>query len=125
MSEKTFTVRPKIEVNLTRQDIDDIMVTALEGGISYWCRRAEAVGGYLGERASDQISRGGSLILYDAEGSDKWELTLAKFLNGVKLYLENSCHVRVEDNSIDACDIDAADADCIIQFAIFEEVIFG
>lgn len=71
MSEKTFTVQPKIDVNLTQQDIDDIMVAALEGGINYWCRKAEAVGGYLGECASDQISRGGSLILYDAEGSDK------------------------------------------------------
>ena len=125
MSEKTFTVRPEIEVELTRQDIDDIMTAALEGGIGYWCRKAEAVGGYLGEHASDQISRGGSLILYDAESSGRWELTLAKFLNGVKLYLENSCHVQVEDNRIDTCDIDANDADCIIQFAIFEKVMFG
>ena len=30
MSKKRFTVRPQIEVNLTQQDIDDIMVTALE-----------------------------------------------------------------------------------------------
>ena len=34
MSEKKFTVRAQIEVNLTQQDIDDIMVTALEGGIN-------------------------------------------------------------------------------------------
>ena len=63
MSEKKFTVRAQIEVNLSQQDIDDIMVTALEGGINYWCRRAKVVGEYLGEAASDQISRGGSLIL--------------------------------------------------------------
>ena len=125
MSEKKFTVRAQIEVNLSQQDIDDIMVTALEGGINYWCRRAKVVGEYLGEAASDQISRGGSLILYDAESSDKWELTLEKFLNGVKLYFEDGCHVQVEDNRIDAGDIDAGDADCIIQLAIFEEVVFG
>ncbi len=125
MSEKKFTVRPQIEVSLTQQDIDDIMVAALEGGINYWCRKAKVVGEYLGEYASEQISRGGSLTLYDAESSDKWELTLEKFLNGVKLYFEQGCHVQVEDNSIDAGDIDANDADCIVQFALFEKVVFG
>ena len=125
MNEKRFTVRPQIEVNLTQQDVDDIMVAALEGGINYWCREAEVVGEYLGKCASDQISRGGSLILHDSESSDKWELTLEKFLNGVKLYFEDGCHVQVEDNRIDAGDIDAGDADCIIQFALFGEVVFG
>ena len=125
MSKKKFTVRPQIEVNLTQQDIDDIMVTALEGGINYWCRKAEVMGGYLGEAASDQISRGGSLILHDAESSDKWELTLEKFLNGVKLYFEDGYNVQVEDNCIDAGDIDAGDADCIVQFALFGKVVFG
>ena len=79
----------------------------------------------MGEATSDQISRGGSLILYDAESSDKWELTLKKFLNGVKLYFEQGCHVQVEDNAIDTGDIDANDADCIVQFALFGEVVFG
>ena len=125
MSEKKFTVRPQIEVSLTQQDIDDIMVAALEGGINYWCRKAEVVGEYLGEAASDQISRGGILILHDAESAQTWKLTLGKFLNGVKLYFEQGCHVQVEDNAIDTCDIDAGDADCIIQLAIFEEVVFG
>ena len=125
MNEKKYTVRPQIDVNLSQQDIDDIMAVALDGGICYWCRKAEVVGEYLGEYASDQISRGGSLILYDAESSDKWELTLEKFLNGVKLYFEQGCHVQVEDNAIEIGDIDAGDADCIVQFALFGEVVFG
>lgn len=62
MGEKTFGV-PRIGVTLTQQDIDDIMASALDGGICYWCRMAEVVGEYLGEYASDQISLGGSLIL--------------------------------------------------------------
>lgn len=125
MSERKFTVRPQIEVNLTQQDIDDIMVAALEGGINYWCQEVEVVGKYLGEYASGQISRGGSLILHDADSSDKWELTLEKFLNGVKLYFEDGCRVQVEDSCIDAGDVDANDADCIVQFAIFGKVVFG
>ncbi len=125
MNEKKYTVRPEVEVNLSQQDIDDIMAVAMEGGICYWCRKAEVVGEYLGEYASDQISRGGALILHDAESAQTWELTLEKFLNGVKLYFEQGCHVNVEDNAIDTCDIDANDADCIIQFAVFGEVVFG
>ena len=125
MNDEKFRVSISLDVDLSQQDIDDIMVTALEGGINYWCRRAKVVGEYLGEAASDQISRGGSLILYDAESSDKWELTLEKFLNGVKLYFEQGCHVQVEDNAIEIGDIDAGDADCIVQFALFGEVVFG
>lgn len=125
MDERKIIVQSQIEVNLTQKDIDDIMVTALEGGITGWCRHVKVVGNFLGEYASDQISRGGSLVLYDAEGSDKWELTLEKFLNGMKLYFEDGCHVQVEDGCIDPGDIDANDADCIIQFALFGEVVFG
>lgn len=125
MNEKKYTVRPEIEVNLSQQDIDDIMAVAMEGGICYWCRKAEVVGEYLGEYASDQISRGGALILHDAESAQTWELTLEKFLKGVKLYFEQGCHVQVEDNAIDTCDIDANDADCIVQFSVFGEVMFG
>ena len=121
MNEKKYTVRPEIEVNLSQQDIDDIMAVALDGGICYWCRKAEVVGEYLGEYASDQISRGGALILHDAESAQTWELTLEKFLKGVKLYFEQGCHVQVEDNAIDTCDIDANDADCIVQFSVFGE----
>lgn len=123
--EKTFKVCPEIEVELTQQDIDDIMCAALEGGICYWCRKAEVVGDYLGEYASEQISRGGSLLLHDAESAETWELNREKFLKGVKLYFEQGCHVQVEDGRIDTCDVDANDADCIVQLAIFGEVVFG
>ena len=48
MNEKKYTVRPQIDVNLSQQDIDDIMAVALDGGICYWCRKAEVVGECLG-----------------------------------------------------------------------------
>lgn len=125
---KTYIVRPEIEAKLTGQDIDDIMVGALEGGINYWCREAEVVGDYLGEYASDQISRGGKLILHDAESNDKWELDLEKFLNGVKLWLQNGddqYHALQKDGTIDCCEIDGEMADLIVQYALFGEVVFG
>ena len=128
MNEKKFTVRPRIEVNLTQQDIDDIMATASEGGINYWCRKAEVVGEYLGKYASEQISRGGALILHDAESDDKWGLTLEKFLNGVKLWLQNKedrYGAAKTDGTFDTWNIDAEMADMIVQYALFGEVVFG
>lgn len=129
MSEsRKFDIVAEIKVNLTQQDIDDIMVTALEGGINYWCRKAEVVGEYLGKCASDQISRGGSLILHDAESSDKWELNLEKFLTGVKLWLQNNedrYGAVASDGTLDPGEVDAEMADLIVQYALFGKPVFG
>lgn len=121
-----------IEVNkkytVTPQDIDDIMVTVLEGGINYWCRKAEVVGEYLGEYASDQISRGGSLILYDAESSDNWELNLEKLLDGIQKAIEDNWFSDYDwyvGGGLDCCHIDGDVADVIVQLALFDEIVFG
>lgn len=125
-----MTLEVKFNVEVTNQDIDDIMCTALEGGITYWCRKAEVVGGkYLGEYAHEQISRGGSLMLYDVDSSDKWELTLDKFKHGLQLYLSE--HTEAIDGNevgtyqLDTSYIDAYESDYIIQYALFNEIVFG
>ena len=96
MSDSKFKVHIDMDVDMTPKDLDDLMCTALEGGICYWCGRAEVVGEMLGDYAHEQISRGGSLILYDAESSDKWELTLEKFLCGLGLYLGEAMSAAFE-----------------------------
>lgn len=116
-------------VTVTCDDIDDIMCGALTGGINYWCRKAEVVGEYLGEYGSEQISRGGTLKLYDAEEDEVYELTLAKFMRGLMLAIEAGFDREYgwlnDDGTLDCCQIDAGEADAIIQLAIFEEVIYG
>ena len=86
--EKKFEVHAEITARLTQQDVDDIMVSALEGGINYWCRRVVVQGKYLGEYASEQISRGGQLAVWLEEPfeDDKtcYILDLDKFLAGFK-----------------------------------------
>ena len=120
-------VKVEFEVLLSDQDIDDIMVSVLEGGITYWCDRVDVVDKYLGEYASDQISRGGSLILYDCESDDKWVLTREKFLNGVKKFISIHPDVNVldKDKRIDTWKIDGCFADMIIQYALFDDIMFG
>lgn len=123
---KTFEIRPQMKIDVKQQDIDDIMTAALEGGITSWCYRAEVVGDYLGEYASDQISRGGKLKLYDMEGGEKYWLDRDKFLNGLKLFFEQGYDQNgaLDSGTIDAAQIDANDADAIIQLALFGEVLY-
>jgi len=112
------------------EDIDDIMASALEGGITYWCCRAEVVGEYLGEFGSEQISRGGTLKLYDSEEAKVYELTKEKFLKGLGEYLKNPKHPDILEFvdhklALDTCQVDAGVADMIIQYALFDDIVFG
>lgn len=127
MEQNDFIVKAEINVKLTQQDIDDIMVAALEGGITYWCFKAEVVGEYLGKYASEQISRGGMLKLYDIENGDKYWLDRENFLKGFRLWIENGGdqYGAVQGSEVDCCNIDAGCADEIIQYALFGEVVYG
>ena len=109
------------------EDIDDIMSAALDGGVTYWCGRAEVVGEYLGEYASEQISRGGALKLHDIEGDGVFELTLDKFLVGLRLWIENERAFELANDTgrLDIGQIDAAAADLIIQYALFNDIVYG
>ena len=113
---------PSINLDITNEDIDNIMCAALEGGITYWCGRAEVVGEYLGEFAHEQIGYGGDLILYDAESSDKWTLTLDMVLRGIKDWVVNG----VKNGwNVYLTNIDGHGADMIVQYALFGEIVFG
>lgn len=129
MDEKKFSVHIEMDVSLTQQDIDDIMVTALEGGINYWCGSAKVVEEKRrSEWGHEQIARGGALILHDAESSDKWELNLEKFLTGVKLWLQNNedrYGAVASDGTLDPGEVDAEMADLIVQYALFGKPVFG
>lgn len=123
-----FTIEIHRYIRVTSEDIDDIMATALEGGITHWCNKATVVGEYLGEFASEQISRGGTLKLHDAEDDVDYELTLYKLLNGIREAIERDDYAHYgwfNKNELDTCMIDADVADLIIQLAIFGDVIYG
>lgn len=118
----------QMTVNFKQEDVDDIMCSALEGGITYWCNCAEvAEKEYYGEFASEQISRGGSLRLYDFEEGKPHILNLEKFIDGFKKWLSEGYdrYGAVQKGEIDCCDIDAECADQIVQMALFGDVIYG
>jgi len=127
MEDQFVTVKHKV----TDEDINDIMCTALEGGINCWCSKAEVIDGdYKGaEYASDSLSKGAKLLLHDCEDDhigdeEKFTLTKEKFMKGFQLYLTNGVE-KGRTVYTDPGDIDACEADCIIQFAVFGEIVYG
>lgn len=115
-------------VIVTQEDIDEIMVLALEGGINYWCNEAEvAEDEYYGEFASEQVSRGGSLKLHDSEIDRTCTLTLDKFIKGVQLAIAEGygSDWLGDDARLDTGMMDGEAADIIVQMALFGEVVYG
>ena len=126
----------KIDFDIHDNDIENIIITALEGGIGYWgCLLNEGKefdefykdtkGLTTSEFVADLILNEKSVVLYDTEldfnDSEKWELNLFKLLNGIKLYIINSKQINFPliDN------LDSNMADSIIQYALFGELVFG
>lgn len=123
-----YKINIETELTITQEDIDDIMCTALEGGITYWCRRAKVVGEYLGEYGSEQIARGGKLLLDDMVEDQEYELTREDILKGIKMAVEHGYYKDYgwcDGHYLDTCQVDANVADVIVQLALFEDVIYG
>lgn len=128
-------------MNLNEETIKDILTTAIEGGIGYWAclgnddpiwvkTRDNYIESHNGERpyycdvAYDVMNSGNAVIFYDEEDDDtRFELTMSKFMDGCKLY-EDKTGTKIND-SFDDGSFDACDADMIIQYALFGEVIYG
>lgn len=123
-------------VLVTDEDIDDIMVSALEGGINYWCDVAKVdEDKRVADWGHEQIARGGCLKIhveepFDDDDTEWYELTKEKFLNGLKRYLQTpGVEIATLPSGnymgLDTGQIDANGADEIIQFALFGEVVYA
>ena len=128
MKNNEFEVTAEIKIKLTEEDIDDIMCSSLEGGITtLWFDGVDPCGDLLGEYASEQISRGGELWFHDREKNVWYKLTRKKFFEGFKRWVESGGDIygAVTDGKVDTGNIDAMCADAIIQYALFGDVIYG
>ena len=117
-------VKVIFETEVSTEDMEDIMVTALEGGINYWCGRARIVDNPGDKKyASDVVAHGGTLELTDAEDPDeKWILDQEKLLKGFAKGMEWGRFASAED-LMDAHDAETADV--ILQYALFDEIVYG
>lgn len=117
----------KVEIPMTEENIENIMVTAIEGGINYW--------GYLvkvGENWVDKpknvppsqwatklLLEGKNVTIEELEEQEEHILTLEKVIKG----FEQNYKERTWDNDIE--NGDAETASCIIQYALFGDVVYG
>ena len=142
MKKNTNTLTVSIEV--TDEMLDDVMVTALEGGINYWAEKQTLKNNdYKGaDYASHAISRGAEMRVHLREDclfeesrqvkSDPhneayrnkkayrkiYKLNKELLLQGCQKYVDRG-------KKFDTSYMDADDADLILQYSLFGDVIFG
>lgn len=113
---------------ITANDIEDIVVTALEGGIDYWACLDNITELWelkpknmpVSKYAAHLLMSDKELVFYDTEDSEEtWTLTMEKLLRGLDMNAEN----RPGESDLD--DLDAESADCIFQYALMQEIVYG
>lgn len=128
-------VEAKTRIRLTDEDIVDIVITALEGGIGYWAcldnTGEEFKNAPAYESASETVARilldGGTVKFFDEEDDDRpLILNLDKLLRGVCLFVEQGYdQYDVFTGKVDLCNFDAICADQVFQLALFNDVIYA
>ena len=104
------------KIVVTDENINDIMSSALNG-ISYWAGEADIIGlkkADDGMWTSDALTNGYRIRIWDAEDSKWHQLTLTKFLKGLKL---------MDKHDFD--DYDSLDGDAVIQYALFGKQVYA
>lgn len=113
-----------IPFKITREFIEDVMYKAFTQGSMYWLENVEhAKETPVSYRFSKSFAYGETLIVTDIN-MNKHKIKLADFKKG----FENYCTFRVEHKLpvyLNSEDIDSAIADDILQFIIFNQLVFG
>lgn len=144
--ENNMKLSYSIKKELTEKDIKDILTTALEGGIGDWAKLDNTDPAWVAARkrcgekmdecpcwcdvAFEVLDSGGIVRFIDAEAEDYnnptkdevFLLTMDGLLKGCQMWEEHSKKDLAK--AIDECGYDADDANLIIQWGIFGEIIF-
>lgn len=116
------------DVIVTNNDLDDILETA-GYGIGYWATSMDV---------SEDITKGGTVVIELDEpiedgGQTEYEMKKEDLLKGIRMYLQDpqkpynilwfndkTCKTELETGNVDS-----VVADMIVQYALFDEVVFG
>lgn len=117
---QTFSITTSVSI----ETLEDIVVTALEGGVGYWSVLDNSTKPWekynfcdlpTSQAAFELLYNGETLKFYDVEdNTEVWQLTWKNLLKGVEMF-----------GGVKEEDIDAEVADQIIQYALFGKVVFG
>jgi len=110
-----------VEATITAEEIENIIVSSLEGASSYWCGLDNTTPEWANEPedlpasqyATQLLLEGKTITLYDIEDEDeRWELTLPMILKGIGAAISRSYNIT-------------DDVDEILQLSLFGEVVYG
>ena len=114
-------------LSVTGEQIEDIVVTALEGGIYYWAvlnnttpdQANKPDGMPVSQYATQLLLEGKTLEFSDIEDSSVSMLTLGDLLHGIRLTAVKQAW------DFDFDDFDSGTADCIFQYAMLGEIVYS
>jgi len=126
-------VKVTVQVELDDQFFENMIVTAFEGGSNYWVDRVtinhpdgqKPKGEPVSTWAAAALNKGGTVVVFiqeegDAHDSPPVTMTKEMLVSGVQMWLNNH---KTPSEAIE--DYDADDADAVLQYALFKEVVFG
>lgn len=123
----------KKTITLTSTDISDLLSAALTG--SFWASVDWNVREYATakQRLKDKgeepciedvltniLENNGSIIICDDEENEEYKVTLGKLLWAIQETIQNEYW-----DGQDTCDVDSVIGDTILQYACFNDVIYG
>jgi len=121
-------VEIKTEVEITRNEIESILVNGIEGGISYWCYHLEdllkdGTGIRDGKPNATPISVWVTKLVLDGKEVGFFDGEETKYLSLDNLVSSFKHHIT--NGRADLEQYDSEDADYIIQRALYGSVVFG
>jgi hypothetical protein len=131
MKEDKLTVT--MTVKFTEDDIEDIVVTALEGGIGYWAcldNNTPIWDEYRAKYPDEPCSILATQILLDGHGLEFTDeedgarfrvFHLCDLMNGIAQYAEGWGNIVSHLTE----EFDAESADMVWQFGLFSELVYG
>jgi len=135
-SDEKVVATIQIPLQITESDIENIIVDSFEGGSNYWMGVDNTAPGWedrpkgkdgvpISQWATKLLLEGKQVQLFDIEDeedtshNEEYRLNLNKLLEGIKL----NATERPFDCNLE--DMDATTVDCIVQYALFNKVVFG
>lgn len=114
-----------IPFEITEEFVSDVLCTAFEGGSVYWISSMSNLSPEpKSQYFSESVAKGDTIEIIDNEDHKVYKLDFNTFAEGYKRYVDY-CLKNGREVYSDPCDIDAEVADIILQFALFNEIIFG
>ena len=118
------------KIKISEEDLIDLIDAAIEGGIGYWCCigndtaewdrvETEYPDACIDELMYRILEKEESVVLIDKESNEEYQLTMEKFLKGIQMTLDHN----MWDGDMDTAD--AIAGDCIFQYALFDELVYG